>query len=104
MGKRLAFLGSVVLAVSAFADSAVALPFQISLADFSGSQTVIDFNTVANEVQVTSQFVADGVVFSDALYGMTNPGDTGQFPGNGGGVIASNWLYSLAVSAHGIWQ
>jgi hypothetical protein len=68
-----------------------AVPFQIGL--FSGS--LVDFNSVANEEPITNQFSGSGVNFSGAIYGMTNYGDTQQFPGSGGGVIASNWLYSL---------
>lgn len=58
-----------------------------------GSSTVIDFNTVANEAAVGSTYAAQGVTFSGALLGMTNSGDTDNFPASGG-VIASNWNYS----------
>jgi hypothetical protein len=71
-----------------------AVPFQIGL--FSG--TLVNFNSVSNEELITNQFSGSGVNFSGAIYGMTNFGDTQQFPGNGGGVIASNWIYSLQSS------
>ena len=69
-------------------------PASINIDSFSGSETVIDFNTIADEELITNQFTAStGVTFSGAIYGMTNPGDLDLFPDNGG-VIASNWLYS----------
>jgi hypothetical protein len=70
-------------------------PVQIGLGGFSGSETVINFNSIGNEVPINNQFSGQGATFSGPLYGMTNPGDTSMFPGNGGGVIASNWRYSL---------
>ncbi len=62
--------------------------------NFSGTESVIDFNTIADEELITNQFTASMcVTFSGAIYGMTNSGDVGSFP-NSGGVIASNWLYN----------
>jgi hypothetical protein len=63
---------------------------------FNGTETTISFNSLANEVQITNQFSGQGVTFSGGIYAMTNSGDTSQFPSNGGGVIASDWKYSLS--------
>jgi hypothetical protein len=71
----------------------VATPIPIPLSSFSGTETVIGFNTIDNAVQISNQFSSDGVIFTGALYGMTNPGDTILFPNNGNGHIASNWIY-----------
>ena len=77
-----------------------AVPTQINLGGFSGFETVIGFNTIGNEVQINNQFSGQGVTFSGPLYGMTNPGDTQQFPNNGGGVIASNWRYGQGAAGY----
>jgi hypothetical protein len=87
------------LSISFCAGSALANPGLIGLGDFSNSATVIDFNSIGNEVPITNQYSSgQGVAFSGALYGMTNFGDTALFPANGGGVIASNWLYSRGAN------
>lgn len=71
-----------------------AAPIAIDMINFSGSESVIDFNTIADEELITNQFAASMcVTFSGAIYGMTNSGDVDSFP-NSGGVIASNWLYN----------
>lgn len=94
------FLGRVILClvllliVFTIPSSLLAAPSAINMSAFSGSETVIDFNSILNEQQITTQYAASGVTFSGALYGMTNPGDLSAFPDNGGGVIASNWIYS----------
>src|SRR5207253_6547694 len=75
--------------------SVSAAPVLITLGGFSGSETVINFNGIGNEAAITNQFAGQGVTFSGPVYGMTNPGDLSQFPLNGG-VIASNWRYSLS--------
>jgi hypothetical protein len=73
-------------------------PASINIDSFSGSETVIDFNTIADEELITNQFTAStGVTFSGAIYGMTNQGDLDLVPDNGG-VIASNWLYNVGSS------
>lgn len=72
-----------------------ASPVIIGSGAFVGPTTMIDFNTIGNEVPITNQYAGQGVNFSGPIFGMTNPGDTGLFPGGGGGVIASNWRYSL---------
>jgi hypothetical protein len=64
--------------------------------------TVVDFNATANGAYVGNQYGGSGVTFSGALYGMTNQGDLNQFPSSGGGVIASNWLYSQGGGSQGL--
>lgn len=62
---------------------------------FSGSEMVVDFNTpFIDETLFTNQFSGLGVTFSGGLYTLQEPVDTALFPANGGGQIASNWLYS----------
>lgn len=61
---------------------------------FSGTETIITFNSLTNETAITNQFSAQGVTFSGGLLAMTNSGDIAQFPSNGGGVIASDWSYN----------
>ncbi|MBL8219036.1 MAG: PEP-CTERM sorting domain-containing protein [Bryobacterales bacterium] len=78
----------------ALAASAVAAPVTIGLAGFSGSETVVTFNSIGDEELVDTQFAGLGVTFSGPVFGMTNSGDTGLYPSDGGGVIASNWRYS----------
>ncbi len=80
---------------------AKATPVAIGLNEFSGSETVIDFSSIGNEVLINSQYSGSDVTFSGSLYGMTNSGDLSQFPNNGDGVIASNWLYS--IGSQGTW-
>lgn len=86
-----AIIASVVLVTSVSA-----APVLITLGGFSGSETVINFNGIGNEAAITNQFTGQGVTFSGPVYGMTNDGDTSLFPSNGGGVIASNWRYSIS--------
>jgi len=71
MNKTLgAFLLTFVLAASA-----VAAPVSIGLAGFSGSETVVTFNSIGDEVLVDTQFAGLGVTFSGPVFGMTNNGD-----------------------------
>ena len=81
------------LAASLATAVAAAAPVAVGSAAFTSS-TVIDFNAVADHASVGSTYSANGVVFSGALVGMTNPGDLPAFPNNGG-VIASNWNYDI---------
>src|SRR5438105_3449402 len=90
--KRLVLAGAAMAAL--LAGAAQAAPTALTQAAFLNTDTVIDFNAVGNEAFVGSTYSGSGAIFSGALYGMTNGGDTQLFPGNGGGVIASNWLYS----------
>lgn len=76
------------------ASPASAQPVAAGIGAFGGA-TVVDFNATANAVSVGNQYNGLGVTFSGALLGLTNAGDLNQFPGNGGGVVASNWDYSM---------
>jgi hypothetical protein len=78
-----------------FGTGAMAAPTLINLGDFSSGDTQITFNSLMNEELVTTQYIGQGVTFSGSLYGLTNPPDLANFPLNGGGVIASNWIYRL---------
>lgn len=90
--KFVACLFALTLALSGTV--AMAAPTLIGLGDFSAGDNLVTFNSIANEALITSQYAGQGVTFSGALYGLTNSGDLALFPSNGGGVIASNWLYS----------
>jgi hypothetical protein len=69
-----------------------------STAVFSGSASVVDFNSIlTNETTITNQFAGQGVTFGGGLFSLDTSGDTSQFPSNGGGVIASDWKYSQGV-------
>ena len=83
-----------VLAMGIVAVSAQAAPVALGSGAFLPADTLVDFNLASNEVAVGALYSGSGVTFSGALLGMTNSGDTNLFPGNGGGVIASNWNYS----------
>lgn len=80
-------------AVLIAAQSAQATVSLINASAFDGAQQVVTFDSIANEAPITNEFAGQGVVFSGALYGMTNPGDTHMFAGPPA-AIASNWLYS----------
>ena len=72
-------------------------PVQVGQGAFT-SPTVLNFNTIGNEVSITNQYAGQGATFSGGIFGLTNFGDTSQFPGTPTS-IASDWLYSQ--SAHG---
>jgi hypothetical protein len=74
---------------------AAGAPILVGVGAFAPSDTTITFNSLANETPITNQFSGLGVLYSGSLFAMTNPGDTAFFPGNGGGVIASDWRYSI---------
>ncbi len=62
---------------------------------FAPTATVIDFSLPSgNELLISNQYSGSGVTFSGPLFTMQNSGDTSLFPANGGGSIASNWLYA----------
>lgn len=61
---------------------------------FNGSETIITFNGLTNEIAITNQFSAQGVTFGNGLFALTNSADLAYFT-NPGGVIASDWKYSL---------
>jgi hypothetical protein len=69
-----------------------AAPSQVGQGAFT-NPIILDFNIIPNEVPITTQYLGQGVTFSGAIYGMTNPGDTHLFPGPPV-AIASDWLYS----------
>lgn len=81
------------------ANSAMAAPVALELDAFPSTDTLVDFNSVPNEVPVGDLYSDKGVIFSGALLGSTNSSDTHAYPNNGGGVIASNWIYSLGIAA-----
>lgn len=72
---------------------------------FSGTATVLDFNAILpNQTAITNQYSGQGITFSSGLISLTSgsSGDAALFPSSGGGVIASNWNYSLgALTAPG---
>ena len=80
------------LVLGIFANGA---PSLIGLGGFNGSETLIDFNTIADTQLIDNQYTGVGASFSGPVYGLTNVGDTQLFPSNGGGVIASNWRYAF---------
>jgi len=85
------------LASGLMANSALATPVALDLDAFLSTDTLVDFNTVPNEVPVGNLYSGSGVTFSGALLGSTNSGDTHAYPNNGGGVIASNCICSSNV-------
>lgn len=87
----------VIGALAVAAPHAFAQPVSVGQGAFTGA-TIIDFNATANEAWIGGQYISQGVWFFGALYGLTQPVDLGFFPGNGGGVIASNWLYSQGAN------
>lgn len=89
MKVRILLVAVLIAAFSTKATAVISMP----LSGFASSDTVITFTGVSNESPVGASFGGSGVTFSGALNGMT-AGDTGFFPANGDGVIASNWFYS----------
>lgn len=73
---------------------------QISLADFSSSALVADFNVVAEEAPVADTYAPLGLHFSGNLYGLTNDSDTFH----DGTTIASTWIYSSNSSQGPTWS
>lgn len=86
-------LAGLLAAAVMMAGAAQAAPVALNQGDFGPGDVLVDFNAVGNEAVVGGAYSGLGVTFSGDLYGMTNSGDTAFFPGNGGGVIASNWKY-----------
>lgn len=92
---------SISLTIGLFAAAYFANPTQspaglvsVTQAAFSGSETVVDFNApFIDEALLTNEYSGLGVTFTGSLHTMQNPGDTSLFPANGGGQIASNWVY-----------
>jgi hypothetical protein len=93
---RLCLLGVSLLAIFLAGMPAHAAFTTIGSGSFSAGATLVDFNAVtAAGTPITNQFAASGIIFSGSLFAMTNSGDLALFPGNGGGVIASNYIYGL---------
>jgi len=86
-------LAGLMAVVFVAAGAAHAAPVALSEADFQPTDALVDFNVVPDETAVGATYAASGVTFSGALFGMDNIGDLSLFPGDGGGGIASNWLY-----------
>jgi hypothetical protein len=63
-------------------------------AGFTGVDPTITFNSLTNETAITNQFSSQGVTFSGGLFALTNSADLAYFT-SPGGVIASDWKYSL---------
>lgn len=89
------------LAACAFIQGAWAAPVSVSQGAFSAAQTVIDFNLVSNTQSITNQYAGQGVTFSGALIGLTNPGDTYLFNGS---TLASNWNYQGGGKTGSSWS
>lgn len=85
----------------AVGSNVMAIPITISEGDFSGSETVIDFDAILDTISITNQYSGSGVNFSGALLGMTNIGDTNLFNGS---TIASNWNYSGIGNTGAFWE
>lgn len=73
--KKLIFWVGIFVFIGAFAASAEAFP--IGLGGFSGSETVIDFNTLSGGTMVSNQFSSSGVLFSGLNF-VTTVSGTGQ--------------------------
>jgi len=86
---------TAILSITTSANSGV-----LNLSDFSGSQSVIDFNNIPLEGAINSQYSGSGVNFS-GLLGLTNSGDTHLFNGS---TIASTWNYSLGQNIGLTWS
>jgi len=91
--KRLV-LHLMVVYVMAFAGvgNVGAAPGVLTLGDFSGSDTVIDFESIGQDVEITGQFSVLGPTFSGGLFGDTISGP----PYMGSTVTASNFQYNQA--------
>lgn len=87
---RLSRLIFLVLASTAFAGGLRAQVVLANLTNFSGGEQVIDFNAMGSFQPILGFYASQGVTFSAGLDSSTNGGDTMLFPGNGGGVIATN--------------
>ena len=66
MKTKLKLAGLII--VSSLSLSAQAAPILITANDFSGSETLIDFDTLAHNTVVTDQYVSSGVDFSASSY------------------------------------
>jgi len=83
--------------LAAFAD-----PIAIAEGEFTASATLVDFDAIGNGQSINDQFATSNVVFSGALFGLRNPGDTSLFDGS---TIASNWIYWPGTGNQGLaWE
>jgi hypothetical protein len=58
--------------------------------DFSGLESIVDFNNIANTKAIKDQFTNEFNVTFNGLVGLTNSTDINRFNGS---TIASNWIY-----------
>ena len=79
--------------VSVLAGPAAATPIQIGIGSFSGSATVIDFQSIANGASITNQYAGSGITFSGGLWGNSNPSTAGLIPGSMG-KVATNFVFN----------
>lgn len=77
-----------------------AAPTVLTFGELTGTETVIDFNSVGNGTSINNQYAASGVTFGGAIVGLTNPGDTQLFNGS---AIASNWNYDVTGHLGTTW-
>jgi hypothetical protein len=59
---------------------------------FSGNETLIDFEDVVSDAQILNYYAADGVTFSDGLYGWLNFGFFPSTTENPNGLVGTNYL------------
>lgn len=97
-GVRDLLKATVFLMACLCAEGARAVPVSISEGAFSGSATVVDFNSIANAQSITNQYSGQGVTFSGALIGLSGTPDSDLFDGT---PIASNWNYGSEVGNTG---
>lgn len=76
------------------APSASAVPMAVGPGAFSPSDTLITFDTIANDVEITSQFAGlgltvSGVTAAGRLFGETDPFSLSLFPSPGAAVAAN---------------
>jgi hypothetical protein len=79
--------------VSVLAGPAAATPIQVGIGSFSGSATVIDFQSIANGASITNQYAGSGITFSGGLWGNSNPSTAGLIPGSMG-KVATNFVFN----------
>jgi len=82
----------VSLMAFAYVGNLQAAPTVLTLGDFSVSDTVIDFESIAQDIEITGQFSVLGPTFSGGLFGDTVSGP----PYLGSTVTASNFQSSSA--------
>lgn len=73
-----------------FAGQSISAPVMISSGSFSGSATLIGFEALAQDAEITSQFSSAGVVFSGGLHADKTASNVDDFSA-AGSVIAANF-------------